>query len=518
MRSPSEASTGARAPGLRRLLTPSLLDCLLVSLLAWQFAVGGRWVTLLADGDTGWHIRTGEYVLDHGRWPHEDLFSFSKPGQPWYAWEWLADVIFALLFRLAGLAGVAAGAGLLIIVAAWAVFARMMRRRADPLLAMIVLMLAVGASAIHFLARPHIFTLLFWAVALAWIEQDREQPSARVWRLVPLAALWANMHGGFTALLASLGLIAAGRAAEAWLDGSRGAARWRPALRYAALTAACGAASLANPYGWRLHLHIAAYLRSDWIRNVVDEFQSPKFRSEHSLHFELLAAAALMLVPAMLKQKRIGEALLTLFWAHAALVSARHIPLFAILVAPAVAGEASRLWRDWALGRPAHSVAAILERVGRDLAPGFARASPWAAAGLAAVILATPAAHWPRDFPARKFPVEIVGRRGPALAGARIFTSDQWADYLIYRFYPEQRVYFDGRSDFYGPGIGQQYLKTVQGRPGWGRTLERWDFRFVLAPVDWPLAGLLEERPEWRRLERDQVAVLYERAGQGAPR
>ncbi len=513
MRSLAEAATGLRAAPLRRRLAPSLLDCLVVSLVAWQFAVGGRWVTLLADGDTGWHIRTGEYVLDHRRWPQQDLFSFSKPGQPWYAWEWLAEVIFALLFRLAGLAGVAAGAGLVIVAAAGVVFARMMRRQADPFLALIVLMLAMGASAIHFLARPHVFTLLYWAVALAWIERDRERPSARIWGLVPLAALWANTHGGFTALLASLVLIALGRAAEAALEAPGRADRWRPALRWAALTAACAAASLANPYGWRLHGHIAAYLRSDWIRNVVDEFQSPKFRSEHSLHFELLAAAALMLVPAMLKRKRISEALLILMWAHAALVSARHIPLFALLVAPTVAGEASRLWRDWAQGRPQRSVAAILERVGRDLAAGFARSSVWAAAGTAAVIVATPAAHWPRDFPARKFPVEIVERRRGALAGARVFTSDQWADYLIYRFYPEQRVYFDGRSDFYGPAIGQEYLNTVQGRPGWRRTLERWGFRFVLAPVEWPLAGLLEERPEWRRLERDQVAALYERAG-----
>jgi len=506
-----------RASHLARWLTPSLLDCLLVCLLLWQFAVGGRWAGLLADGDTGWHIRTGEYILEHGQWPRTDLFSFSKAGGIWYAWEWLAEVVFALLNRLGGLSAVAAGAALVIVSSGVIVFRRMYLQQANVFLSMVVLMLAMGAASIHFLARPHVFTLLLWPAALWIVERDRIKPSPWLWALAPLTAVWTNLHGGFTALMASLVLLALGRWAELWLAGGAGWERFKPALRYGALLGACGAASLVNPYGWRLHLHIAGYLRSGWIRNVVDEFQSPKFRSEHSLHFELLLFAALMAAAAIFRSRRIAEGLLIIFWAHAALVSARHVPLFVFLVAPAVAGEASRLWRQWVRSLPANSPAAILEEISRDMRPGFARLGLWSVAGAALVIATSPQAHWPKDFPAQKFPVELVGRQAARLAGARVFTSDQWADYLIYRFYPHQKVYMDGRSDFYGPEIGDEYLRTVQGRPGWPQVLDRWQFRFALAPKEWPLAHLLEQQGGWRRVDGDKLAVLYERVGAPPP-
>jgi len=96
------------------LLIPSLSDCLFLAILLWVFAAGSGWSVLLADGDTGWHIRTGEYILDTRSVPVLDLFSFSKAGQPWFAWEWLSDVIFALLYRAWGLKGVVAFTGLVL--------------------------------------------------------------------------------------------------------------------------------------------------------------------------------------------------------------------------------------------------------------------------------------------------------------------------------------------------------------------------------------------------------------------
>src|SRR5258705_8421861 len=96
------------------LLIPSLSDCLFLAILLWVFAAGSGWSVLLSDGDTGWHIRTGDYILATGSVPTRDLFSFSKAGAPWYAWEWLADIVFAIFHRAAGLKGVSVLAGVLL--------------------------------------------------------------------------------------------------------------------------------------------------------------------------------------------------------------------------------------------------------------------------------------------------------------------------------------------------------------------------------------------------------------------
>src|SRR5690348_7247707 len=91
----------------RKLVRPSLADGFFAILLLVLLARPASWQALLADGDTGWHIRTGDWILAHGAVPATDLFSFSKSGQSWFAWEWLSDVMFALLHRWFGLTGVA---------------------------------------------------------------------------------------------------------------------------------------------------------------------------------------------------------------------------------------------------------------------------------------------------------------------------------------------------------------------------------------------------------------------------
>jgi len=82
------------------------------------------------------------------------------------------------------------------------------------------------------------------------------------------------------------------------------------------------------------------------------------------------------------------------------------------------------------------------------------------------------------------------------------FTTDQWADYLIY-LHPEQKVFVDGRSDFYGPEIGDQFLLVMRGMPGWEKVIEKYGFNLALLPVDTAAAQLLKLRPEWRVVADD---------------
>src|SRR5258708_1257416 len=104
--------------GWARLLVPSLSDLFFAAMMVILFLSSGvaGWESLLVDGDAGWHIRTGEYILDHHTIPYHDLYSFSKPGAPWYAWEWLTDVLDASLHRFAGLKGIVLMSGVVIAV------------------------------------------------------------------------------------------------------------------------------------------------------------------------------------------------------------------------------------------------------------------------------------------------------------------------------------------------------------------------------------------------------------------
>jgi hypothetical protein len=128
------------------------------------------------------------------------------------------------------------------------------------------------------------------------------------------------------------------------------------------------------------------------------------------------------------------------------------------------------------------------------------------------------AAVWPRsglaDFPASRFPVEAVARNVDRLTGGqppRVLAPDQWADYLIYRLYPRARVFFDGRSDFYGPAAGDDYRALLEAGRNWPQVMARYGFSVALLPLDWPLGQLLEREPGWRVVYRDRQALLLER-------
>lgn len=484
---------------------PSLPELFFMALLFWLFAAGDGWSALLADGDTGWHIRNGERILACHCIPRWDPFALGTAGHPWFAWEWLSDVLFACLHGLAGLKAIVFATG--VIVAA--TFSIMLRHclwlGANPFLALPVALLTTGASSLHFLARPHILSLLLLVVCAWALDCDRRKTTPWVWTLPLMTALWCNLHGGFLIVFPML--------AGAFLEAC--CASPRRARRYAGLTLLCVAATGINPYGWQLHRHVLSYLQSDWIFNSIQEFQSPQFRSEGLHQFEVLLGMGLVLIPTLLRGRQWAGCVLLLFWGHEALNAVRHVPIYCLTAAPYITMALE------ALGR--HGVAAglrrpweMLRRVGVEWKTWAAGVSP-APALVCAIFFFVPIGHpWPIDFPSSKFPTAMVNRNWELLGSAAvrplpIFSSDQWSDYLIYRRYPQVRVYFDGRSDFFAGWRGPAYSRLLQGSPGCAEILKQAGFDWALVPADWPLAGLLAAQPDWTTVDRDPQAILFRR-------
>lgn len=494
-----------------RLLVPSMADLLFVALIVWLFMSAGAhgWQSLLVDADVGWHIRTGEYILDHQQVPHHDLYSFSKPGAPWFAWEWLSDVIDALLFRWAGLKGVVLTAGVLIALFATTLMRRIVDAGAHLFVALLVTLLSVGSASMHFLARPHVFTLVLLSFSMALIESGRRGANpVRIWWLVPITLVWTNLHGGFLVLIGLLGLAAIGAAAEAWIHRPSGVQPdLAPALRWAKLTAACFAVSFINPYGWGLHQHVIQYLRSDWIRKVVQEFQSPSFRDENMLQFEALLFVGLIAAGARFRRGQVIDGLWIVCLGYMSLSSIRHVPIFVTVTSPLIAIEMTSWWRALVGNASSKSGLGILNQMGFDVVRGFQRSSVWTAVPVALLVLSGSAIAWPQDFPAEVFPTAMIHAHEQEILRARVLTTDQWADYLIY-LHPRQKVFVDGRSDFYGPEIGDQFLQVMRGLPGWDKVIQKHGFNLVLIPVDIPLAQLLKQRPEWRVAADDGKHLL----------
>jgi hypothetical protein len=440
--------------------------------------------------------------VQHKTLPQGDIFSFTKPGQPWFAWEWLCAVLFSVTYSFADMKGLVILTGTVLALANVILLRHMIWRGANALVAIVVLNCVVGASSIHYLARPHVFTFLFLATALWMLDSDRRNPSPRVWLLAPLTAVWANAHGGFLALLICLGIVAVGSA----LEGS-----WAMARRYALVAAACLAASGVNPYGFAVHAHAIRFLSEKWIVDLVQEYQPVRFGSPEALYFEALLFAGVAVSFWLLSRRQVSSALLILAWGHAALTSSRHIPIYAFVAAPVIAREATLLWDRWVRFAKPGSVPAVFAALASAHTEGLARNSVWAPALVICLALLPLGWNWPVDFPDARYPAAAIRNQADLISGSRIFTTDAWADYLTFHFYPRQKIFVDGRCDFFGKEMSEQYVQILKGHYGWDILMKRYDFDAALIPSQSALASLLRVTPTWRLIEEDAQAVLFQR-------
>jgi hypothetical protein len=498
------AAIAAAPPGIRsvaagkslwRWLRPSFTDLFFLFVIYWLcIAAPGSWQSLLKDGDTGMHLRTGDWIAAHGKVPDQDIFSYTQPGAPWYAFQWCSAVLYSKLNADAGIKAVAFVSGIAIALWIAVLMQAMIGMRVQGLMAIFLALAAGNAASIHYLARPHLFTMLFLGLSVWLVETDREHPSRRVWLLVPLTVLWTNIHSGFVILPAYLGAICVGTFLE---DG--GIAR---AKRWAAIFASCVAATLVNPYGIKLHLHILSFLSGPVATKVVDEYQSPQFRGEPMYWFLLLLFAALMMAGISAYRRSFTDAAVILLFAAAALTSARNIPLFMTAALPAAARCGTRLWKE------SKALPSFYE-LGATLTAKCSGFSVWSIVAVLGVALLTSANSWPTDLDPHYFPTDLIQRNRTVFETQRVFTTDQWGDDLIYTFRGKVPVFIDGRSDFYGARIVNDYVTILNGGTAWKALLDKYQINAVLAPAGSPLWSLLTQDPSWWQKDRVESAALF---------
>jgi hypothetical protein len=496
---------------------PCLTDIVFLLPAVFLFSKLHGTKTLFADGDTGWHIRTGEWILAHGQVPMRDLFSYTKAGQPWFAWEWVWDILFALIHRAAGLAGVGFVTVFLLGAIAVLLYKLVLKACGNDILSFFVTALALYGSSIHWLARPHLFSwlfLLFYLYLLPALQQGSKLAFAA---LPVLMVLWVNMHAGFFVGIALLVATACGGALEALLlKGQSLRAVYLRERRLLACAALCLAATFINPYGWRLHRHIFDYLFDNKLLDNISEYQSMSFHDPASLPFELMILLAAAAAFWYLRDGHITPALLLLGSMHLALFSGRNIPLFMIVAAPFTARRLQELLNEL---QPMHYIGNFFRTVTeicQELKPLERAPRAHLLSALSVLLMAGLFAEGAKGFEGQFDPDSFPAEAIPVVrnsAAKRIFTSDQWADYLIYRLYPLKPTFIDGRSDFFGMRIASAAQRIHAAQYDWKAQLQHFGVDMVVVKPDAPLCAVLKLSPDWTMRFDDGKVLVFEAAG-----
>lgn len=480
---------------------------------------------LLADGDTGWHIRVGDWILEHGKIPTVDIFSFTRPGHRWYAWEWAWDVVAATIHRFGGLQLLAACHLLLLGGFCWLVYSTASGKTSGRLLALVLLIPFVLATSIHWLARPHLLTLFLIPVCFRLCRWLGTRPNLKALAAtMGLFVLWVNSHGGFIVGLTVVGAwafnVAIRRwrpAPNAWLAEAGRSLKWP-----AGVLVVAGLSTLLNPYAWRLHQHIVSYLSTGFHYKNIAEFRPFDFQHPAGPFIEVFLLLAVLNLLGLLLRRRLGEALLILVWFHAALYSARNIPVLVVitLISASLQGRFWLRYLSWKRpGAPA-SVSVLKKLYALDRRFSLLdsrRRVPVLGMLFLLTVVALGAGEFPEsrllraDFPSEHFPVGFVENHRTEMLNHRVLTTDEWGDYLIYRLYPEGRVFVDGRSDFYGEEFCENYLKLVRAHWSWRHIAALYRLDAALLPPRLPLSTVLKETPDWELLYDDGKILWFKR-------
>jgi hypothetical protein len=448
------------------------------------------------DWDVWWHLKTGEWIVEHGALPVADTFSSVGLGQPWTAYSWVPELILYGLYQVLGLRGLllyTAGLSVAIVVA----FLRLLRRFRPVGSLDLILVLAATLGLIPVMTpRPWLFSILFFVIELDLLLTATRSGNRRLllW-LVPLFVLWANCHIQFILGLVVLGIAAA----EPLLDrlvstrlplqqSNRIPFQWMILI-----VMLCFAATLINPYHVRLYFVAAHLVGQSHLWNVIQELEAMPFRSACNW---VVLAATLVAAFAMGWRRKIRIFLVVLFAMSIYFgFRAQRDAWFPLLVGLTVVAHCSP--KEQVRRRGAHKAV-------RRIVP---------MAVILAVFIAcfvTPEARL-REKINSTFPAKAANFIARGEFSGPLFNDFAWGGYLILHL-PCHPVNIDGRTMIHGQERIVRHSRTLRGEEGWQDDPELSDAELVVLPRSVTLTGLLKMDQRFCLMYQDSVAAVFRRS------
>jgi hypothetical protein len=482
-------------------------------LSAKTLLLGGVMIVILSlftsgeqDPDFWWHIRIGRWMVDNGRLPSTDIFTFTVPTHAWTDHEYLTEILMWLAYNAAGVAALAFAFGLLTWAGFWLMY-RQVRRQPWVIIGIGLAVGAIAGSPIWG-PRAQMITFFLSCLELYWL-QGYLSGRSRALQLFPLVmVLWANLHGGWV-----IGFVWLGVALVAELIGwawNRENPAHRAHVRFLAIiTAFSVVAVAATPHGFSLYPYPFQTEGSVAQQRLIVEWFSPDFHEVYLRPFE--AMVFLVIIGFALKRPALHEFLLTLVALGLALQSVRNVVLFVALATPVMINTYSAYWKElsaargWKLELPPRRIFAVTTAV-----------------VLAIITIATAARIADSISPARQHSLDAssypIGAADWLAAhpdvGTRMYNQYGWGGYLANRFYPEpnRKVFIFGEAALMGDPLLNQYEDVQTLRPDWQQVLDQYRVDYVVYNRGEALSNVLAIDPQWKLVYEDSVAVIYVRA------
>jgi hypothetical protein len=493
----------SRTQTISVILLPSIGNMVFVAVLFVLIFNSGQ--GLLGDGDTGYHIRTGEVILQTWEVPKQDIYSLHVPPLKWTAHEWMAEIIMATIFRLGGLTAVVVFFAFLLAITHWLLYQTLRSESKNILLCTLIIVLATATSSTHWLARPHAFSLLLTVIWCHFLDRFQYKNDHTLMYLPLLMLLWVNLHGGYFFGLVLLAIYLTANFVSSLIGRPDQLRHYRIKAKslFIVLVATVGVCAI-NPYGFEI-LWFPIRVTSDrFVMDRVAEFMSPNFHEVLPFKYMLLITIGMLAVSR--STLNLIEVALIILLSYMALYSGRHVSLFAIIAAPLLLRTGESI-----IARFPEPFLQFYRNRNRNLIAidTSIRGYFWPAISTLFIVGLSLIGVLKYQFNDKIFPVAAVEFLKKEPITGNMFNNDEFGDYMIFTAWPNYRVFMDGRSDMYGEKFGSAYLKIANVQPGWKEILSKYDISWIIFDTYSALTTALRDQREWQPIYSDQVATIF---------
>lgn len=478
-------------------ILPGLQDILFLSIFSAAILLGPRMLNM--DGDLPRHLAIGKYVLAGNFPPINDIFSHTRFGTPFAPHKWLSGVFFYLSYLLFEERGIVILSATLLAATFTVIYSDAANRTGVKLALLPLVAGGAAVSSLHWIARPHLFTMLFLAIWLVWSERLASGKKIRLWYFPVLMLVWNNTHGEFIS-----GFLVTFACFSGWIWDylfNRSKADIATGKRIGIVLGMITVVTLVNPVSFRAWGTLTSWLGNEYLMERTQETVAPNFLQSDFLILLIFLSASLFLLA--MKQERLPTymALIMAGFTMLTLQSARNVHIYGV-VAPFVLASTLKRSLSVALIKRYEDLFTLAEkRVNSFVWP--------ATIILLSIVLlaATPLGQMQRFSPSF-FPIQAVEWLQTQTQDGKMFNPFDWGGYLSLTLWPEKLVFVDSQGDIYGEDFMREYEQIVSLMPGWQDVLDKYDVSWALLPQDWSLASALAGEG-WEEVYRDSTTVIF---------
>ncbi|MFH1958600.1 MAG: tetratricopeptide repeat protein [bacterium] len=415
----------------------------------------------LANPDIWWHLKTGEYILSGLKIPAKDIFSYTVPQHEWINLHWLFQITAFVFYKIAAVGGLIA-LKTVVLLAAFFILYKVSWRKKNEIISLFVFFLVIQVASERFLVRPEIFTFFFIASYLFILEKKKF-----VWLLPVLQVLWVNTEGLFIIgpFLIFCYLL-----------------EKNPDKKLIKIFILSIFACFLNPYTYKgvlfpFTLFTRIGIKSNIYKRVIDEFQAPFsgfMPTEHLIFFKGIVIISIISFWLNIKKVKIKYILIWLPFLYLALSARRNMALFSIVSAPVIMLNLN----------------SFFDR----LKPSDIRKKIITAFSLALVFIfsfsiydVSTNRYWKRNKMSKRFGIKtspFLPRRAVDFLienniKGRIFNSFTIGGYLIWKLFPEEKIFFDGRLEVYGDDFFYYYGSLIADKNLWKETMRKFNINCI---------------------------------------